>query len=261
MRVLHITDLHLKGRSDWRLAGVDPSASYDAVLRRIAPAMDGVDLVLATGDISHNGDRDAYRRFRRDFEAFGRPALVMPGNHDELSLMRDELGGGDLLRLERDATFDGWRFLSLNSQVPGAVGGRLGEEQLRWLEGALGEQHGLPTLVALHHQPVPVGARWLDEQRVADGGDLLELLQRHPQVRLLVWGHVHQEFDRRRDGLRLLATPSTCIQFKPGCTDFALDTVNPGVRWLDLGEDGSVETWVERIDGDWAPDPSTTGYE
>ncbi len=261
MKVLQITDLHLKGSPDWRLAGVDPSASYDAVLHRITPAMDGVDLVLATGDISHNGDREAYRRFRRDFERFGKPVLVLPGNHDELTLMREELGGGDVLRFGPDFLLDGWRFLLLNSQVPGAVGGRIGGEQLEWLGTALTRDRQTPVVVSLHHQPVPVGARWLDEQRVEDGETLLEIVSRHPQVKLVVWGHVHQEFDRRHDGLRLLSSPSTCIQFKPDSAGFALDTVNPGVRWLTLGGGGEVDTWVERIDGEWAPDRSTTGYD
>ncbi|CFP64976.1 cAMP phosphodiesterase [Bordetella pertussis] len=30
---------------------------------------------------------------------------------------------------------------------------------------------------------------------------------------MLLWGHVHQEFDCRRHNLRMLATPSTCFQF------------------------------------------------
>mgnify|MGYP000213876501 CR=1 FL=1 len=30
-----------------------------------------------------------------------------------------------------------------------------------------------------------------------------------------LFGHVHQQFDVRRKGVRLMAVPSTCAQFKP----------------------------------------------
>ncbi|MBN9931387.1 3',5'-cyclic-AMP phosphodiesterase, partial [Pantoea agglomerans] len=40
----------------------------------------------------------------------------------------------------------------------------------------------------------------------------------------------------------VLATPSTCVQFKPHCTSFTIDTVAPGWRWFTLYPDGGLET-------------------
>ena len=79
---------------------------------------------------------------------------------------------------------------------------------------------------------------------------LFEVLERFPHVRGLLWGHVHQAFDQTVNGLRLLASPSTCIQFAPDSVDFGLDAVAPGYRWLRLHEDGQLETGVSRIDPD-----------
>lgn len=263
MKVLHITDPHLKGDPAWRLGGLDPSLSYEAVLSLLRPRMAAVDLVLATGDIGHDGDVDAYRRFRADFEAFGKPTLVLPGNHDDVSTLQDVFPADALISCRTEYQQGGWRFLALNSQISGQVGGRIGDGQLAWLEGQLGRYPDTPTLVALHHHPISIGAAWLDEQRVADGEALLECLRRHPQVQVLLWGHIHQEVDQNDSNaaFRMLATPSTSIQFKPGSTDFALDPVAPGVRWLELGKDGSVVTQVERIEGQWKPDPAVTGYD
>jgi Icc protein len=67
-------------------------------------------------------------------------------------------------------------------------------------------------------------------------------------VRAVVWGHVHQTFDALRGSVRLLATPSTCAQFQPGTHEFALDSLPPAYRTLQLRADGTLSTevvWVE----------------
>ncbi|MGL5186157.1 MAG: 3',5'-cyclic-AMP phosphodiesterase, partial [Plesiomonas shigelloides] len=62
-------------------------------------------------------------------------------------------------------------------------------------------------------------------------------------------------------GRRLLATPSTFIQFKAHCTNFTLDQLTPGWRYLDLLPDGRVETQVHRLtDQRFSPDMESEGY-
>ena len=47
--------------------------------------------------------------------------------------------------------------------------------------------------------------------------------------------------------IRLMSTPSTCIQFLPGSEDFAVDSRAPGYRWLTLHENGRIESGVQRL--------------
>jgi len=103
------------------------------------------------------------------------------------------------------------------------------------------------VLICLHHHPVLMKSRWLDTVGLANAGDFLEVLRRHPQVRAVLFGHVHQALDEVRDGLRVIATPSTCSQFKPKSDDFAVDDSPPAWRTLQLHADGSIDTtlrWV-----------------
>ncbi|HXR02678.1 MAG TPA: phosphodiesterase, partial [Pseudomonas sp.] len=87
------------------------------------------------------------------------------------------------------------------------------------------------------------------------------VLERFPQVKALLWGHVHQEFDQLRQGVRLMASPSTCIQFAPQSEDFKLDSRAPAYRWLRLHDDGQIETAVSRIAaGLFEADLSGAGY-
>ena len=92
-------------------------------------------------------------------------------------------------------------------------------------------------------------SRWLDTVGLANAGDFLAVLRRHPQVRAVLFGHVHQALDETRDGLRMLATPSTCSQFKPLAEDFAVDDAPPAWRTLALHADGKLDTqlrWLGR---------------
>ena len=55
--------------------------------------------------------------------------------------------------------------------------------------------------------------------------------------------------------------PSTCVQFKPGSEDFAVDDAAPGYRWFDLHADGRIETAVSRVEGvEFEVDFSVKGY-
>ena len=64
-----------------------------------------------------------------------------------------------------------------------------------------------------------------------------------------------------RGHMRLLASPSTCVQFAPGSEEFQVDSEAPGYRWLRLLPDGRLETGVSRVTGiDFEIDYSVRGY-
>ena len=120
---------------------------------------------------------------------------------------------------------------------------------------------GRPVLVSLHHHPVSVGCEWLEPIGLRNPEALFAVLERYPQVRALVWGHVHQELDQYRGTVRLLASLSTCVQFAPSSKEFQVDHEAPGYRWLRLHADGRLETGVSRVtDIDFEIDYSIKGY-
>jgi Icc protein len=115
--------------------------------------------------------------------------------------------------------------------------------------------------VLLHHHPLPSGCTWLDQHSLRNPHSLDAVLQKYPLATTLLCGHIHQDLDLNWNGRRLLATPSTCVQFKPHCTNFTIDSEAPGWRWLDLLPDGRVETQVERLaTRAFSPDPDSEGY-
>lgn len=246
-RVLQITDPHLMADPEGVLLGMNTRESLEAVidLARQAEAS-APDLVIASGDISQDGSESAYRLFQAKMAAFDCPVVWFPGNHDDAAVMRRVIAGtgADQRRLVEK----GWQLVFLDSSVPGEVHGELSATELAFLRNCLDEHPELPTLIAFHHHPVDVGCRWMSAIGLANSDELLALIEGRQQVKGLLWGHIHQAWDHDRDGLRLMATPSTCIQFAPGSRDFSLDDQAPGYRWLELFPDGQLQTHVRRAE-------------
>lgn len=248
LRVVQITDTHLCADPHAHLMGLNTQNSFLAVLECLRRDPKPVDLVLVTGDLVHDGSPAGYQRLGAALATLQVPVYCLPGNHDLPATLGVILNEGQV-RTRPEAIHGGWAFVFLDSTRPDSDAGHLSEMELERLAGTLERHRNAPTLVCLHHNPVPVGSRWMDTMAVDNGAALFALVDRHPQVRGVLWGHVHQVFEAERNGVRLLASPSTCVQFQPGCDAFALDAASPGYRWLELMAGGQISTGVERLDG------------
>jgi Icc protein len=246
IRLAHLTDPHLPGRESDRLRGVATLPSLEATLAHAQQRDWPPDAVLVTGDLVQD-DPAGYTYFRRVFEALRLPILCLPGNHDDPQAMRRALDGAPFV-VGGAVDFGPWRIVLLDSTICGSASGRLSAESLAGLQSALAAAAGRHALVCLHHHPVPMSSRWLDRVGLENAGEFFDVIDRHANVRGIVWGHVHQTYDALRKGVRLLATPSTCAQFLPRAEQFAVDQQPPAYRTLELEADGSIVTdvvWVE----------------
>lgn len=240
---LQLTDPHLFAAPGLML-GVDTDASLRAVLAAIRRDHGNADLLLATGDLSHDGSELSYRRFADAVSPLGIPVRCLPGNHDAPAELRRALGPWT----DPIADVGAWRVILLDSRADGSNAGHLEREQLELLDHGLATAQGRPALVAMHHNAVQVSAEWRDPMMLDNAPQLFRQLARWGNARVLLWGHVHQDFDRRRGNVRMLATPSTCFQFTIREGRHRLDPQPPGYRWLKLYPDGSIATGVRRLD-------------
>lgn len=257
--LVQLTDSHLFGNPGGKLLGMDTADSLQRVVDLVLSEQKQVDLILATGDLSQDGSLASYERFRTLSERIQAPVRWCPGNHDELDAMCEASRDTDLMRPVLD--IGAWRVIMLDTLVPGSVYGMLRAEQLALLDRALSEAPDRHHLICLHHHPVAIGSQWMDKIGLRNRDELFAVVDRHPGVKALLWGHIHQAFDATREDVRLLATPSTGVQFTPGSPDFDVDTLAPGYRWLRLHADGRLETGVSRVVGiDFEVDYSVKGY-
>ncbi|PIJ49477.1 3',5'-cyclic-AMP phosphodiesterase [Erwinia sp. OLTSP20] len=261
VRILQLTDTHLFAGKHETLLGVNTWASYEAVLDAIIARSTHYDLIIASGDLAQDHSPQAYQNFVEGIRRLPAPCVWLPGNHDFQPAMYATLAAAKIEQAKQVLLGENWQLLLLDSQVFGVPHGELSDYQLDWLENALSRYPQRHTLVVLHHHPMASGCSWLDQHSLRNSTMLDAVLHNYPLAKTVLCGHIHQELDLDWNGRRLLATPSTCVQFKPHCTSFTIDSEPPGWRWLELYDDGQLRTTIERLTcRDFVPDLDAEGY-
>ncbi len=257
-RIIQISDCHLGPLTSEALLGLNTDESLHDVLALIAEKETDFDYLVCTGDIASAGHETCYRRYIAILgQYFSHPSAWLPGNHDSAAIMASLDHAPEGRAVEQG----NWLLLLLDSVVPFKVHGNFEQTELDYLEQMLSANPDKHIMVMLHHQPVLVGSVWIDQYILRNADAFFAIIDRYPNVKAIVWGHVHQDFNSQRNGVPLIATPSTCVQFKPKCDDFTVDTLMPGYRWFDLNDDGSFATGVERVTGKaYVIDYKSAGY-
>ena len=244
--MLQITDCHLFADPRRQLKGVNTDESFLSVLQAIRATDKEPNLVLLTGDLAELGEADAYRRLLIYCQQFSCAVYAIPGNHDAVALMK-QLFENSKISMTSSFVLGGWHFVLLNSVLSNHSEGRLSHSELNFLQTVLAHHATLPTLIALHHHVKPVHG-YMDTMMLTNVDAFAEIITLHKNVRLVLCGHVHQEFAQTVNQVLYLASPSTCFQIRAGMEKFANDgTLKPGYRWLALHDDGTIETEVIRV--------------
>ncbi len=261
IKLLQITDTHLFEPADGSLLSVNTLDSFHAVIEAIVAQEQPYDAVLSTGDISQDHSAGSYQRFEQGIAPLKKPCFWLPGNHDFKPSMTSVIPSDQIVQVEHVLLGEHWQMILLDSQVVGLPHGRLSDQQLALLEDKLTQHADRHTLVLLHHHPRLVGSAWLDQHSLKDVDDFWGVVGQHSNVKAVLCGHVHQDMNVIHHGVQVMATPSTCVQFKPNSDDFALDAKSPGWRELELHANGELTTQVKRLAaGSFQPDFNSAGY-
>jgi 3',5'-cyclic AMP phosphodiesterase CpdA len=214
MLIAQLSDPHLVPE-DVRLFGRLDTAGYleqaVAHLNALAP-----DAVLITGDLTNEGDAQVYAIFAAIASRLRAPFFVLTGNHDDRELTRHRFAEGGYLPESGPLCYaiDDFavRLIGLDTAVAGKPWGRLGPDQVAWLDARLLEVPDKPTMVALHHPPFRTGIGHLDRSMLRDADALAAVIGRHPQVERVVCGHVHRSIQCRFAGTLAQSAPSCAHQ-------------------------------------------------
>lgn len=247
IRVLHLTDPHLFATADGSLRGTVTQDSLQRVLDHYTAGDWRASRAFITGDMIQDESAEAYERFQNLVSPLNMRMHCVPGNHDVRDLMRPICSRPPFSYCAQE-TVGNWLMLGLDSCMKDEAGGEITDEELERLETIVSTCTAKHVVVCLHHPPVPLGSAWLDTVKLRNGDELLKKMQALGKIRLVVFGHVHQAYDETHDGIRIVGTPSTCRQFKPGSENFAVDERPPAYRRLMLHKDGSTDNeliWVD----------------
>jgi Icc protein len=245
--LVQISDLHLGGNEN----GVDPVPRLEAVIEAIRALPNQADAVLVSGDLTHDGGPEEYRLARDLLERLESPLHVLPGNHDDRALLREafDLPGVGDEPIDYTADVGELRLVLLDSNVPGQDPGAFDPEQLRWLDRELGAGGERPTLLALHHSPMPTAVQEWDgiNMPVEEREALAEVVGRHPHLRAIVGGHLHRIAASTLAGCPVISAPSTYFQARPDFESEGVDFVDPPGFAIHALLDGELSSQVESV--------------
>lgn len=217
--IAHVTDLHLRprGLACYRVSETNMLAAraVDA-LNALRPQPDAI---VLTGDLADTPNAQEYAGVQRLVDRLSAPVYVVPGNHDSTLLMREILtdvgpiAEGSASKMHYAVDIGAVRLVALDTSVPGAPHGKLGADQLAWLDRTLSASDR-PTLIAMHHPPAATGIRHMDRIGLADGAAFAEIVGRHPHVARVMCGHVHRTIVTAIGGTIMTLAPSTAHQVK-----------------------------------------------
>jgi Icc protein len=222
-RILHLSDTHLtvSGIDGY---GVDAIASLKQILFD-ARHLDGLSLVLVSGDVADDGSAAGYLtavEIIGDFAASrGIPLICAMGNHDDRAAFAQVLGsghrgaGGDDIGRdwaggpERAAVSEvaGLRMVTLDSQIPGSGNGLISAAQLRWLAGLLADPAPAGTVVAFHHPPVHVPTSAFVSSAGLRNAEELASVVAGSDVQAILCGHFHVQLAGHLSGVPVWVTP------------------------------------------------------
>ena len=208
---VHITDLHLdvKGGSTWQYREKSVPLFIDA-LRQLG-RLPKLKFVVFGGDQIHYGpnDKESLDVFQKWTAHLNMPIYILLGN-TEVSPVggvskfgREEYlkaWSGKGLKPGRSSwAFDpvkGVRVIGFDVTVDGKPHGVASPAELKWLENDLGENSDKKLIMVFTHQllkptspqdKTPAWSLWM----VKNALKVNDLLERHPNVRLVVSGHHH----------------------------------------------------------------------
>ena len=236
MLIAQVSDGHVTEPGRLLQGRYDATARFRRALLQLSQENPRPDFLIHTGDLIHEGgSAQTYRTVRDLLDATGIPYAAIPGNHDQTELMRTAFADKDWLpktgRLHFVIDHLPVRIVCLDTMIPGHVEGTLEETGLAWLAARLAESPERPVLIAMHHPAFRIGNRTIGAVNFGSEGAFHQLIGRHPNVRLIVAGHVHCNLLARIGPAVALTAPSTAFQFaieRRAGTPFAIADEPPG---------------------------------
>ena len=250
MRIIQISDSHIAHDIPLRLQDLDNCVT--------AVNAEAPDLVIHTGDITHNGLAKEYDAARQSLDKLRSPYCVLPGNkdvrtalrnafHDHPYLTQTGLTQSGLTQTDTDGPAPTGDFIQYSlEQYPvrlilidtlreSASKGELCQQRLTHLEDMLEQDTGRPVIIFMHHSPFMVQEipdpyqfhNWQDIEAFES------VLSRYGNIESIYCGHVHRNVEGTIGSLPVHVLSCMATDLRRGELSTA-DKTRPFYRIIDL---------------------------
>jgi 3',5'-cyclic AMP phosphodiesterase CpdA len=209
VKLIVVGDPHIRPGSSSR--AVDTAEHLAQLVGHVNSHHPDAAYCLFLGDLTHEGEPEAYARFRDLITPLQMPPLLMIGNHDVRAHFQQAFpeapqDAHGFVQFTQDLGPD-HRLIALDSlngppyDTIERHAGFLDEARLAFLESELAAAGDRDILLAVHHQPFRIGLPGMDVIRLLNGEAFMALVSRFPSVKMLLLGHNHRSIAGQVRGL------------------------------------------------------------
>jgi 3',5'-cyclic AMP phosphodiesterase CpdA len=239
LTIAQITDLHITTAAN-PTAEVRNAARLRATLATIHALRPRPAAIIATGDLTDTGSAAEYAALADILSSTEIPLYLGVGNHDRrvgaLAAFGPPMIAADAAGFVQYAADIGpLRLVMVDSVDDGRDDGEFCETRAAWLARTLDAAPGRPTVLAIHHPPIPSGIQWMDPPPAAPWmGRLAAVLSGRRQILTVVCGHIHRPYHALFAGHLVSVSAATSLQLTLNLT--AIDRRVADGRQILLGE-------------------------
>jgi 3',5'-cyclic AMP phosphodiesterase CpdA len=201
MKLIVVGDPHIGVESN-ESQGVDTAVYLTQLVEHINTHHADAAHCIFIGDLTNEGELEAYKRITKLIEPLRVPPLFMIGNHDNrenfqtvfTQAYKDEnnfvqciLDLGPNYRLIALDSLNAPPYISPDRHV-----GFLCSKRLAFLKEGLETASERTVIIAMHHHPFRIGLPGMDVLRLENENAFMKLIDRFPNVKMLLMGHNHR---------------------------------------------------------------------
>ena len=217
MLIAQISDCHIRSGPSPFDRLVDSTETLKQVVSHLVNNKVKPDVVLATGDLTESGTKEEYSALIELLSPLDLPVLPIPGNHDEYPQFKNSLN--HYLPENLPATHCSYvnedyplRLIGLDTSLSGRHDGDFDDERFEWLEKKLLEAPEAPSVIFTHFPPFSSGIHFMDISGLKNSDRFCSLVEKNPQVKLVVSGHLHRSIATTIGTSAASVCPSTSHQ-------------------------------------------------
>ncbi len=244
MKLIQISDCHLF--ADKQKCGYNNINPYQSLQLLLDQALIlNPDLLIVTGDISGDCSEQSYHHFIELVQQanLDKRLITIPGNHDDSQYYFTALEQFHLCS-EKPKTLGQWQMHGINTMHKGTLG-KVSQKELQDIATSVTRSPNLDHIICCHHHPIDCQS-WMDKHEWINRQAFTDLVSLHPNIKAVIYGHIHMATDKQKDHCLYLSVPSSCWQWA-ATPEFAVANESPGMRILDLQEGGKLTTSIQRL--------------
>ncbi|WGL60782.1 metallophosphoesterase [Pigmentibacter sp. JX0631] len=219
MKIIQITDSHIKKHANALLYGVSVREQFEKVIKHLSTLKEDFDYFLLTGDIADDGSVEAYEYIANHLAYFNKKVFYINGNHDDKETMLKTFSQFPNFEYLNTLNVANFTLVGIDSCLKGKDYGFINENELLRIKTILSKlsTENRECILVLHHHPVAVNTPLIDDCPLDNSEEFLYLVNKFSCVKLILSGHVHNDYKIQiNENCWFESSISTFIQFNKG---------------------------------------------